>query len=492
VANVSHELRTPLSAIIGYAQLLRDGDDPPLTQDQRRQVETVLVAAQHLLSMINGLLDIARIEAGRVEVAPVPTDAGELARRACEAIAPLARAKGLHLVEDLPAHSVTAVCDPGHAHQMLLNLLGNAVRFTETGAVAVTVRAEGPWTTVTVADDGPGIPEERLTEIWQQFRQVDGAVSGRHGGTGLGLAITRHLALLQGGVVSCENRPGRGAAFTLALPATPPRGGSPTGADPPPIGARVLVALPDAGAAATVAHWLRGGGHEARVALSARAVEEALEGTPPPACVVLDPTLDSPEGFGLLARLGAPENDGGPAPVLALMNRLGRGVAAAPVACVEASRAADGLGEPLRRVLATASEGPVLIVDRDDGRRERLRRTLAVLGPVGAFAAAPPPDAVGEPPAVIAVDLLAPGGAWALRRALQEAGPDPPAVALIVSTEPTDAELRALGVVAAGRDEGRPARHDLLLAVARALSSTVQRAIPEPDPGPVDARRAMQ
>jgi signal transduction histidine kinase/CheY-like chemotaxis protein len=386
VANVSHELRTPLSSIIGYSQLLLDTDHHDLTEEQHSDVTTILTAAEHLLVLINDVLDMARIDAGQLEVAPEPCDARELAREACQAVATLAHAKGLALVRDLPREPVPAFCDPGRVRQVLLNLLGNAVKFTDAGSVTVRVEAAGPWSLLIVADTGPGIPEDQIAGIWHEFRQVDGSLTRRRGGTGLGLAITRHLVGLQGGTITCESEVGAGATFTVALPAHGEGGnGAPATrlARPAPPGARVLLVEDNPDSASLMARWLRGAGYQPEIATSAEAALQVLEKGPPPDCIVLDLILPGLDGFGLLSRLR--ERPGAadvPVVITSMLDERARGLALGateylnkPVDRAELLRAVERSG-------ATIAEHGVLVVDDDPAALELLVRWLSPLGPV--------------------------------------------------------------------------------------------------------------
>jgi protein-histidine pros-kinase len=219
VANVSHELRTPLSAIIGYSQLLLDESYASLGERERGDLTTVLTSAEHLLVVINDLLDVSRIEAGRLEIRPLVTDLREVARQACQAVERQARDKGLALECRMPDEPVWAFCDPDRLRQVLLNLVGNAVKFTYEGSVTLEAASDGDWAEVTVADTGVGIPDDQLPRIWEQFHQVDGSLTRRAGGTGLGLAITRQLVLAHGGTIGCRSEVGAGSTFTVRLPA---------------------------------------------------------------------------------------------------------------------------------------------------------------------------------------------------------------------------------------------------------------------------------
>ena len=386
VANVSHELRTPLSSIIGYSQLLLDTDHHELTEEQHSDVTTILTAAEHLLVLIHDVLDMARIDAGQLEVSPQQQDARELAREACQAVATLAHAKGLALVQELPDEPVPAFCDPGRVRQVLLNLLGNAVKFTDTGAVTVRVESSGPWGLMIVRDTGPGIPEDEIAGIWQEFRQVDGSLTRRRGGTGLGLAITRHLVGLQGGTITCESEVGVGSTFTVALPAHGEAGnGAPASlhARPAPPGARVLVVEDNPDTARLMARWLRGAGYQPELADSAEAALRALDAGPPPDCIVLDLILPGLDGLGLLSRLRErPDAAEIPVVITSMLDERARGLALGATDYLTKPVDRAELLMAVERSEATIADHGVLVVDDDPAALELMVRWLTPLGPV--------------------------------------------------------------------------------------------------------------
>ena len=218
VASMSHELRTPLNSIIGYSQFMLDGLDGELTPDQRRDLGRVLTNGEHLLGLINDILDLSRLEAGRFEVRPEPTLLSEMVQGALAALEPLARRKGLTLETDLPAGMPLVMADSDRVRQVLLNLLSNAIKFTDAGRISVRGRALDGFAEVTVSDSGAGIPESAHHYIFESFRQVDGSSTRRHGGVGLGLAIVRQILELHGGSISVRSAVGQGSHFTFTLP----------------------------------------------------------------------------------------------------------------------------------------------------------------------------------------------------------------------------------------------------------------------------------
>lgn len=218
LANMSHELRTPLNSIIGYAQIL--DRDPGLDERNRHRVATLRSSSHHLLNLINEVLDLSRIEAGRIEVHAAPADLRSLVGNLAAAFRPRAEEKSLDLrVAVAPEVPKRLLLDAQKIEQILFNLLGNAVKFTQTGGVALEVSIDRDGLLcILVSDTGPGIPETERAAIFEPFHQV-GAGRGAEPGTGLGLAISSRLAAALGGRLSCESGPDRGSRFFLRLPA---------------------------------------------------------------------------------------------------------------------------------------------------------------------------------------------------------------------------------------------------------------------------------
>jgi two-component system, sensor histidine kinase len=223
LANMSHELRTPLNGIMGMTDLTLD---TPLSVEQREYLQTVRTAAAGLLLVINDVLDIARIEAGKLRLDDVSFDVRTLIADTLRLFEARAGEKGLALGHTTGDGIPLALRgDPGRLRQILINLIGNAVKFTDEGSVQVEVRQQSESTETVVlafivADTGPGIPPDQHERIFDSFAQADGSLTRKHEGTGLGLAISAQLARLMGGRITIESTPGRGATFTATLPFT--------------------------------------------------------------------------------------------------------------------------------------------------------------------------------------------------------------------------------------------------------------------------------
>jgi len=237
LASMSHELRTPINALIGYTALMLDRIYGDINDRQEEGLRRIQTAAQHLLALINDILDLAKIEAGKMPLHLEEVDAAEVIGEIAQQIEPLAKKKALDFIVDVPPDAPTMLTDRTKVKQILLNLLSNAVKFTHKGSVTVRVVPQGELVRFDVADTGIGIRESDLEAIWEDFRQVDQSRTREFGGTGLGLSITKKLIAALGGRASVTSTYGEGSTFSVTLPVrTAPRGPDdrpPTGEFPP-------------------------------------------------------------------------------------------------------------------------------------------------------------------------------------------------------------------------------------------------------------------
>ena len=220
MANMSHELRTPMNAILGFSELLKDGE---LTTDQIDYVDTIYLSSRHLLTLINDVLDISKIEAGKEEIALGVCSLRDMLGQLEHLMLTNAQTKALYFELDIrPDVPEQVVTDAKHLYQCLINLVSNAIKFTEQGSVILHVgladHEVGPLLYFEVADTGIGIPEDRQEKVFESFEQADSSTSRKYGGTGLGLAITLELIEMMGGAVSLESQESVGSIFTITLP----------------------------------------------------------------------------------------------------------------------------------------------------------------------------------------------------------------------------------------------------------------------------------
>ncbi len=218
LANMSHELRTPLNAILGFTELLLDGIYGAMPERATQVVQRLQVNGAHLLGLINDVLDFSKIEAGQLTLRLGRYDLALMLRGVVEVTEPLAASKALRLQLDLAPGLPTGVGDERRLRQVVLNLVGNAIKFTDSGSVTVAAKAVGTHFEIAITDTGPGIAEKDQERIFLEFQQVDNSSTRAKGGSGLGLPISRRILELHGGSLSVASRPGEGATFTVSIP----------------------------------------------------------------------------------------------------------------------------------------------------------------------------------------------------------------------------------------------------------------------------------
>jgi len=418
LANMSHELRTPLNAIIGYSEILQeeaaDDRDGALVPDLKK----IEGAGRHLLGLINDILDLSKVEAGKMDLFLEAVEIAPLLEEVRALIVPLAEKNGNTLELRLGEHLGTMHTDRTKLKQSLLNILSNGSKFTENGRLTLVAErygAERPMVRFAVSDTGIGMTEDQLGRLFQAFSQADASTTKKYGGTGLGLAISRQFCQLLGGDIAVTSKPGEGSTFTITLPARSDEPAQISPADAPGVAANgdvttVLIVDDDAAARELLTANLKGSGYRL---IHAKTGEEALQlaRSIRPDAITLDVMMPKPDGWEVLSALKAdPELADIPVVMVSVAPDRGIGLSLGAV---------DVLTKPVDRARLTAlihrlvrRDGPVLVVEDDANTREMMRHTIEKLGLATAEAVngrrALTWLAEHAPPAMILLDLMMP------------------------------------------------------------------------------------
>jgi CheY-like chemotaxis protein len=384
LANFSHEIRTPLNAITGYCDLLLRDEGARLTPHGRRDLSVIKANARTLLALINDILDLSKIEAGRAEVVKELVDLGELSEECLASVREILKGKEVALSCDIAVRQVFT--DPLKLRQVLLNLLSNAAKFTDAGEIVVTAEVQGSTLVLSVEDTGSGIPDDQLPFIFDKFRQVDGSARRKVGGTGLGLAIVKEVVQLLGGTVNASSALGRGSKFTIALPNSvdptlSPRLLTQTGPlQSPATGPFTVLVIDDD---PMVQHLVRGHleADQFRVLSATDGVEGlTLAREARPSVIILDIHLPRLDGWTVLAEL---KSDPGlatiPVVMMSVEEQRARGFSFGACEYLVKPVEPDRLINVVRRAMSP-SGGDVLVVDDDEATREMVARHLRRAG----------------------------------------------------------------------------------------------------------------
>jgi signal transduction histidine kinase len=215
---MSHELRTPLNALLGFNEMILGDIYGEVPTDMKPPLAQMQASGKHLLRLINNVLDLAKIEAGRMELALSDYSVHDTVEGVRSTLQPFAVDKGLDFIAAVPEDIPVAYGDAGRITQCLMNLAGNALKFTKAGKVEISVARNGDWLRYCVADSGVGIPPEKIEALFTEFKQTDATIASEYGGTGLGLSITKKFVEMHGGRIWVDSEPGRGSMFSFELP----------------------------------------------------------------------------------------------------------------------------------------------------------------------------------------------------------------------------------------------------------------------------------
>jgi signal transduction histidine kinase/CheY-like chemotaxis protein len=418
LASVSHELRTPMTVILGFTGALLKGGQGNLNAQQRESLERVQRNAKLLLGLINDVLDISKIESGKVEIDRQTVHLPALARQIESDYSEAARGKGLALTTEVASGLDTVTSDPARVLQIVANLVGNALKFTERGSITVRFepREDDRWAIV-VADTGIGIPDDEQAAIFDEFRQGEAAEHRGRGGTGLGLAIVRKLAAVLGGTVSVESIRGKGSRFTVVLSRAIPREAAPPppaiepASWPVPAAPRrsVLVVDDDEGVRRLLAYELQPLGVQVLEAPDGKTAVE-IAASEMPDVILLDVLMPGVDGWGALRKLKErPETRNIPVVILSVVDDSALGFSLGAFDYLVKPVDVPQLIDTLSRAGVVASRGHLLVVDDDPDVRDLLTRGLVSAGyrvqdaPGGAEALELMSQ---DPPSAVLLDLM--------------------------------------------------------------------------------------
>jgi signal transduction histidine kinase/CheY-like chemotaxis protein/putative methionine-R-sulfoxide reductase with GAF domain len=491
LANMSHELRTPLNAIIGVTEMLHEDAVDLDRPDDVEPLERVLRAARHLLALINDILDLSKIEAGKMDIHVETFAIAPLVQDVAQTIQTMAAKNGNQLVLDCPSDIGGMRADQTRIRQALLNLASNATKFTDKGTVTIAARrafdAGAEWVTMAVTDTGIGLTREQMGKLFQDFVQADASTTRKYGGTGLGLAISRRFCQMMGGDITVTSEPGRGSTFTIRLPAV-------VGSQPPVEALSSVVTPRQASAAsgpatilvvdddATVRELMeRHLTREGFTVVTARGGHEGLRLAKElqPDAITLDVMMPDIDGWTVLAAIkGDPELRDIPVILLSIVDEQKRGYSLGATDYMVKPVDRERLAGVLRGICGSGGRR-ILLVDDDDMMRRGLRQVLekdlwqVFEAENGRVALA---QIAQTPPDVIVLDLMMPemdGFEFVVELRSRPAWRDIPVVVITAKDLSADERARLSGGVAQVLQKGASNLDALLQEIDRVLPARI-------------------
>jgi len=389
LSNMSHELRTPLNAIIGVTEMLQEDAVELKRDDEVEPLDRVMNAARHLLALINDILDLSKIEAGRMELHLESFLIAPLIDDVVKTIETLAMKNANRVEVDCSSTIGFMHADQIRVRQALLNLVSNANKFTERGTITLSARRQEEgghaWITIAVVDTGIGMTSEQMAKLFQDFSQADSSVTRKYGGTGLGLAISRRFCQMMGGDISVESEPGRGSTFTIRLPVNVSDPDAVTTAPDPASRRRstvtpnkaplIVVADDDPTVRELVGRYLERAGYSVATADGGREGLRLVRELRP-AAMTLDVIMPDLDGWTVLAAIkGDPALADIPVILLTILDEKNRGYSLGAADYLVKPIDRDKLAQVLRRVCGRPG-GRLLVVDDDEMGRKRMRTEL--------------------------------------------------------------------------------------------------------------------
>ncbi len=379
LANMSHELRTPLNSIIGFSRVILKGIDGPLTEMQQTDLSAIHESGKHLLNLINDVLDLSKIEAGKMEFVYEPTDLRKVISGVLSTAIALVKEKPVELQQDVPEEVPVILADERRIRQVILNLVGNAAKFTDEGFIRVAAIHDDREVIITVEDSGVGIPEEKFDEVFAEFRQVDSSSTRRYGGTGLGLPVSKKFVEAHGGRIWFTSHVGEGTTFYVALPIHGPEAPEP---EPEQLeegdGQRrtVLTIDDDEGVLTLFRRYLTAEGyHVVGLTRAERAVEEVRRLQP--YAITLDILMPGQDGWQVIRELKShPDTRDVPIVVCSIVSDKDKGLSMGVADYLVKPILEQDLLLALERLATSNGRQRVLVVDDSPDDRHLLCRIL--------------------------------------------------------------------------------------------------------------------